>query len=95
MTDYTNYTNYTAINTCACIGENYAYSLPIEDGIVRMPLLSRAAVEFHLGGNTDWDQRLAFEWGLLGTIHRRSGDEATARYCSDRIKGIIAAREQS
>jgi hypothetical protein len=83
-------TNYTAINTCSCIGENFAITLPLVDGIVRMPLLSRSEVDFHLGGNTDWKQRLAFEWGLLGTIHRRNGDDATAAYCDDRVKRLAA-----
>lgn len=83
-------TNYTAIRTCACIGENFAITLPCEDGIVRMPLLSRADVEFHLGGNTSWDQRLAFEWGLLGVVHRRSGDTVTAAYCEGRVASLVA-----
>lgn len=86
-------TNYTAIHTCAAIGSNFACSLPFEDGIVRLPLLSRAEVELRLGGNTDWDQRRAFEWGWLGHVHRRNGDAATAKFCFDRVESI-AAKEQ-
>jgi hypothetical protein len=84
--------NYTAIGTCAAIGENFAITLPLEAGLVRMPFLSSADVEFHLGGDTDWDQRRAFEWGLLGCISRRNGDEATAAYCASRVASLAAAR---
>ena len=80
--------NYTAIRTCSAIGSNFAITLPIEHGIVRLPFLSRAEVDFHLGGDTDFKQRRAFEWGLLGTVHRRNGDDATAKYCFDRIERL-------
>ena len=78
-------TNYQLISTCACIGENFAARLPIVLGRVEMPLLSTAEVALHLGGDSSWEQRRAFEWGLLGAISRRNGDEETADYCGDRV----------
>ena len=84
--------NYTAIRTCACVGENFAVTLPRVLGLVRLPMLSRADVELHLGGDTDWDQRRAFEWGLIGGVSRRNGDEATATYCAERIASLAVAR---
>lgn len=79
-----NATNYRSLATCASIGENLAVSLPIEDGLVRIPMLSSHEVNLHLGGDASFAQRLAFEWGLLGTISRRNGDEVTAAYCAKR-----------
>ena len=78
-------TNYQAIATCACIGENFAVRLPVVLGQVSMPLLSTAEVDLHLGGGSSWEQRRAFEWGLLAGVSRRDGDTATAHYCDSRI----------
>lgn len=84
-------TNYQAIATCACIGGNFAVRLPIVLGRVEMPLLSTAEVDLHLGGESSWEQRRAFEWGLLGGISRRNGEDATARYCDDRVTQLKTA----
>jgi hypothetical protein len=78
-------TNYSRIATCACIGENLAVSLPVVLDRVEMPLLSTAEVDLHLGGESSWEQRRAFEWGLIGGVARRNGDEACAAYCTERI----------
>jgi len=81
-------TNYQSISTCACIGENLAVRLPADwlSGRVDMPLLSTAEVDHHLGGNSSWEQRRAFEWGLLARVFQRNGDPNTARYCFERIE---------
>ena len=78
-------TNYQAIATCACIGGNFAVRLPIVLGSVAMPLLSTAEVDLHLGGGSSWEQRRAFEWGLLAGVARRNGEDATESYCLGRI----------
>lgn len=78
-------TNYQAIGTCACIGENLAVALPEIDGLVRLPFLSTADVQLHLGGNASWEQRRAFEWGLIGMVARRNGDVVTSEYCAGRV----------
>lgn len=78
-------TNYQRIATCACIGGNFAVRLPVVLDRVEMPLLSTAEVDLHLGGGSSWEQRRAFEWGLLGGVSRRNGDDVTARYCDDRV----------
>lgn len=78
-------TNYQRISTCACIGENLAVRLPMVLDRVEMPMLSTADVDLHLGGDSSWEQRRAFEWGLLGKVSRRNGDEATAIYCEKRV----------
>jgi len=80
-------TNYQSISTCACISENLAERLPADwlSGRVDMPLLSTAEVDHHLGGDSSWEQRRAFEWGLLGRVFQRNGDSNTARYCFERI----------
>lgn len=70
-------TNYQAVATCACIGENFAVRLPVMLDRVEMPLLSTAEVDLHLGGGSSWEQRRAFEWGLLGGVSRRNGDDVT------------------
>lgn len=81
-------TNYQTIATCACIGENFAVTLPIVLGRVSMPLLSTADVDFHVGGASSWEQRRAFEWGLLGGVSRRNGDDACVAYCASRIEQL-------
>lgn len=78
-------TNYQSIATCACIGQNLAVRLPVVLDRVEMPLLSKAEVDFHLGGGSSWDQRRAFEWGLLAMVSYHNGDEETESYCLDRI----------
>jgi len=78
-------TNYSRIATCACIGENLAVRLPVVLGRVEMPLLSTAEVDLCVGRESSWEQRRAFEWGLIGGVARRNGDEACAAYCADRI----------
>ena len=78
-------TNYQAIATCACIGGNFAVRLPVVLGIVEMPLLSTAEVDLHLGGGSSWEQRRAFEWGLLAGVSRRNGEDAAESYCLERI----------
>lgn len=78
-------TNYQAVGTCACIGENFAIRLPVVLDRVEMPLLSTKEVDLHLGGGSSWEQRRAFEWGLLGGVSRRNGDDATASYCDERV----------
>jgi hypothetical protein len=81
-------TNYTALGTCACIGENLAVSLPTIFDRVEMPLLSTAEVDFHLGGGSSFEQRRAFEWGLLAGVSRRNGDEDCAAYCHKRLSQL-------
>lgn len=83
-------TNYQAVATCACIGGNLAVRLPVVLDRVEMPLLSTADVDLHLGGNSSWEQRRAFEWGLLAGVSRRNGDDATAIYCEGRITQLKA-----
>ncbi len=78
-------TNYQAVATCACIGGNFAVRLPVVLDRVEMPLLSTTEVDLHLGGGSSWEQRRAFEWGLLGGISRRNGDDVTASYCDARV----------
>lgn len=78
-------TNYQSLATCACIGENLAVQLPIVLGSVAVPLLSTAEVDLHLGGGSSWEQRRAFEWGLLAGVARRNGEDASAAYCGERI----------
>lgn len=73
------------ISTCACIGENFAVRLPVVLGNVSIPPLSAAEIDLQLGGGASWEQHRAFEWGLLGGVFRRNGDEATARYCQERV----------
>ena len=82
-------TNYTALATCAAIGSNFAISLPATLGRVEIPLLSTVEVQLHLGGNADWEQRRAFEWGKLATVFHRNGDEATADYCWSRVRNLV------
>jgi len=82
-------TNYTSIRTCAAIGSNLAASLPSDnDGAVSIPLMSRETRELHVSKGADWNQRLAFEWGLLAGCHRRCGDESTAAYCDARVVAL-------
>ena len=83
-------TNYQRIATCACIGGNFAVRLPFVLGRVEMPLLSTAEVDLHLGGESSWEQRRAFEWGLLGGVFRRNGDDETAAYCEQRVVQLKA-----
>lgn len=83
-------TNYQRVGTCACIGGNFAARLPIVLDRVEMPLLSKAEVDFHLGGESSWEQRRAFEWGLLGGVSRRNGDDETAAYCEQRVVQLKA-----
>ena len=83
-------TNYQALATCACIGENFAVRLPVVLGRVEMPLLSTAEVDLHLGGGSSWDQRRAFEWGLLAGVARRNGEDAAESYCLSRIAQLKA-----
>ena len=78
-------TNYQALATCACIGGNFAAHLPVVLGLVSMPLLSTAEIDLHLGGGSSWEQRRAFEWGLLAGVSRRNGEDATESYCLGRI----------
>lgn len=78
-------TNYQRIATCVCIGENFAVRLPVVLDQVSMPRLSTAEVDLHLGGGSTWEQRRAFEWGLLADVSRRNGENATESYCLDRI----------
>lgn len=85
-------TNYQRISTCACIGENLAARLPIDLVRVEVPLLSTAEVDLHLGGDSSWEQRRAFEWGLLGRVARRNSDEATAIYCEKRVTQLKEGR---
>ena len=77
--------NYQRIAACACIGGNFAVRLPVVLDRVEIPLLSTAEVDLHLGGGSSWEQRRAFEWGLLAGVARRNGEDATARYCDDRV----------
>lgn len=78
-------TNYQALATCACVGQNFAVRLPVVLDRVSMPLLSTVEVDLHLGGGSSWEQRRAFEWGLLAGVSRRNGEEATESYCLGRI----------
>lgn len=78
-------TNYQNIATCACIGGNFAVRLPIILGRVAMPLLSTVEVELHLGGGSSWEQRRAFEWGLIAGVSRRNGEDEIAGYCYTRL----------
>lgn len=84
-------TNYTAITTCACIGENLAWSLPEVNGVVEHPTFSTAEVDQRVGSDSSWEQRRAFEWGLLGGLFRRSGDTARADYCVTRVTELATA----
>jgi hypothetical protein len=81
-------TNYTSINTCAAIGSNFAATLPKVLGVISIPKLSTADVQRHLGGDASWEQRRAFEWGMLAEVFRRNGDETTMEYCHSRIRQI-------
>lgn len=81
-------TNYQSIATCACIGENLAYRLPLALGNVQLPTLSVAEIERHLGPATSWEQRRAFEWGLLAVAFRRSGDAERSDYCHGRVAAL-------
>jgi len=66
-------TNYQTIGTCVCIGENLAVTLPVTVDTVQIPCLSTKEMILHVGDGADWDQRRAFEWGLLcGVAERRS-----------------------
>ncbi len=78
-------TNYTALETCASTGSTYACQLPVEDGLVRF---EPQDISLCLGGNTSWEQRRAFEWGYLGAIARRNGDDTTVAYCASRITAL-------
>lgn len=75
-------TNYTNLDTCASTGSTCAYQLPTIDGRVRV---EPQDIDFCLGGNTGWAQRRAFEWGYLGAIAHRNGEEAESIYCAERI----------
>lgn len=77
--------NYQSIATCACIGENLAVGLPIVNGLVRIPLFSTEELHLRVGLGCSWEQRRAFEWGLLAGVSRRNGDAATAEYCTSRV----------
>lgn len=81
-------TNYQRVATCACIGENLAVRLPVTLGRVEMPLLSTAEVDLHLGGGSSWEQRRAFEWGLLAGVSRRNGEIEAEIYCHERIEQL-------
>jgi hypothetical protein len=78
-------TNYRSVSTCACIGENLAVQLSVVLDRVEMPLLSTADVNLHLGGDSSWNQRRAFEWGLLAGVSRRNHEDEIAHYCGSRI----------
>jgi hypothetical protein len=83
-------TNYQSIRTCVCIGENLASTLPEILGVIELPMLSTADLILHVGRGADWDQRRAFEWGLLRGVARRSGDAGTEDVCSAWIERIVA-----
>lgn len=85
-------TNYQRISTCACIGENLAVQLPRVLGRVAMLLLSTADVDLHLGGGSTWDQRRAFEWGLLAGVSHRNGEKKIEHYCHMRVV-LLGERE--
>ncbi len=81
-------TNYTRIATCAATGERAAAALPMFDGRVQIEAFNFAAA---VGPNSTWAQRLACEWGYLGHIAMRDGDEPTASYCRGRVAQLIAS----
>lgn len=88
----TEHTNYTPLDTCVCIGESLAASLPERLGLVEVPLLSSADLALHVGRHAGWDQRRAFELGLIRGAARRSGQEDLVVACTAGIDRIRARR---
>jgi hypothetical protein len=78
-------TNYTPLATCAAAGENLVSALPVENGRVYMPTVNAAE---QLGPYTTWEQRRAFEWGLLGYVSYVNGEMETYEYCQSRIRQL-------
>jgi hypothetical protein len=59
---------------------------------VELPLLSSADRILHVGRGASFDQRLAFDLGLLRGVAGRDGDHATADACTARIAQLQARR---
>lgn len=78
--------NYARIATCVCIGENLAASLPVRLGIIEMPMLSTHDVNLHVGDGSDWEQRRAFEWGVIRGIAIREGNRQVVDQCTTAIE---------
>lgn len=70
-------TNYTRIGTCAATGENVAIAARQKNP--EMPVPDFDAREY-LGPDSSWDQRRAFEWGVLAITLPSHAD-----YCHQRI----------
>lgn len=78
-------TNYTSTTRCACIGEEVGRTQPMVMGRVYVAALNP---EEHLGPGTSFEQRRAFEWGYLGAVSRRNGEDAHAELAAANIKRI-------
>jgi hypothetical protein len=75
-------TNFTSISTCVATGGN---------AVVKEPNLERYDPLEYLGPNASWDQRRAFEYGVLMTQFRKQGYE---QGISDCLKGIQRLKDR-
>lgn len=77
-------TNYMTIKACASAGRN-AEAADAAKGLGATGLARPAD---HIGEDSGFWQRRAFDWGFLAARLERDGDHAKAAYCAAKIKLI-------
>jgi hypothetical protein len=82
-------TNYTRIATCAATGSNLAVKM-FRDGTMSPGDTKECPHPGeHLGPDSTFEQRRAFEWAFLRVVFEKAGDEKTSAYCQSKIAALI------
>ena len=78
-------TNYTRLATCASAGSNLAVKM-LREG-AHSPECPHPGI--HLGPDSSFEQRRAFEWAFLRTVFEKADDKELAAYCQGKIDDLI------